>query len=62
MNLVSLCGTPLHVAALHGQAGTMKILLEYHADVRHQVLVLSLDVQNFLFVNHVRIDNIVRNM
>ncbi|PUZ69848.1 hypothetical protein GQ55_2G153900 [Panicum hallii var. hallii] len=32
VNLVSLCGTPLHVAALHGQAGTMKILLEHHAD------------------------------
>ena len=39
MDLPSPLGTPLHLAATYGQDGTMKILLEHHADVRHRFSV-----------------------
>jgi hypothetical protein len=38
VDLYSVRGTPLHAAALYKQECTMKILLEHHADVRHQFL------------------------
>ena len=31
--------TPLHFAAGYGMIGVMKVLLEHHADVRHQISV-----------------------
>jgi ankyrin repeat protein len=38
VDVYSVRGTPLHAAALYKQDCTMKILLEHHADVRHQFL------------------------
>jgi hypothetical protein len=38
VDLDSARGTPLQVAAMKKQHGTMKILLEHHANVRHRFL------------------------
>ena len=38
MDLDSLQGTPLHAAAIAKDHDIIKILLEHHADVRHQFL------------------------
>ncbi|KAM0879745.1 hypothetical protein ACQ4PT_034028 [Festuca glaucescens] len=38
VDLDSARGTPLQVAAMNKQHGTMKILLEHHANVRHRFL------------------------
>ncbi|CAN6179833.1 unnamed protein product [Urochloa humidicola] len=51
VNLVSLCGTPLHVAAFYGQAGTMKILLEHHADPNLAVNVDNTPLHNAIKSN-----------
>jgi ankyrin repeat protein len=33
VNILSCCGTPLHVAAMENQGAVMKILLDNNADV-----------------------------
>jgi ankyrin repeat protein len=38
----SYCGTALHIAAIKGQYGAMKILLEHHADVCSVTSISSL--------------------
>uniref|UniRef100_A0A0E0DJA4 Uncharacterized protein n=1 Tax=Oryza meridionalis TaxID=40149 RepID=A0A0E0DJA4_9ORYZ len=40
VDLDSITGTPLLTTAMNGQYSTMKILLEHHADVRHQFFLL----------------------
>jgi hypothetical protein len=55
VDLDSMSGTPLHVAASRGEAGTMKILLEHHADVSISFLIPPLAVlMKSLFIKAVR--------